>query len=117
MSRPPFCLLKLKLAIDDVDGSSSLQPRNGTMARAALLALVLCATCFAAARAAGDNTPFFADLLANARFGTPAKTTDYYATDYYSQTEVACLSQQDFKNCRLTECPGTNCVVNNFFLQ
>jgi len=56
-------------------------------------------------------------LLANARFGTPAKTTDYYATDYYSQTEIACLSQRDFKNCRLTECPGTDCGINNFFLQ
>jgi len=88
------------------------------MARATLLALLLCATCLAAARAAGENgyTRFLADTLVNARFGTPAKTTDYYG--YGSETEIACLSQQNFRSCRLTECAaGNTCEYYNFFVQ
>lgn len=69
------------------------------MARLTVLCL-LAAVCCAAIGAAADPKLMVSDMLVSSK-STKAKTSSYYDDN----TELSCLAQLNFKNCRYTGCP------------
>lgn len=69
------------------------------MARLAVLCL-LAAVCCAAVGAAADPKLMVSDILVS------SKSTKARTSSYYDDTELACMAQLNFKNCRYTGCPG-----------
>lgn len=69
------------------------------MARLAVLCL-LAAVCCAAVGAAADPKLMVSDVLVS------SKSTKARTSSYYDDTELACMAQLNFKNCRYTGCPG-----------
>lgn len=72
--------------------------QSGKLARATALLVAVC--CLAVA-AAADLGFMLGDKMA-ASTSAKAKT----ASGYYGNTEMACMKQLNFKNCRYTGCPG-----------
>jgi hypothetical protein len=62
------------------------------------------ALCIAAGASAADSSPFFADIQSGAVSTVKATSSAAgYGSDYgypSAQTETACLTQLNFKNCR-----------------
>lgn len=71
------------------------------MARLTIATCLLAVLCGAAVAAAADPKLMVPDILVSSK-STKART----ASSYYDNTELACLNQQNFKNCRYTGCPG-----------
>lgn len=74
-------------------------PKRATMARLAVLCL-LAVVCCAAVGAAADPKLMVSDVLVS------SKSTKARTSSYYDDTELACMAQLNFKNCRYTGCPG-----------
>jgi hypothetical protein len=52
-----------------------------------------------------EASTFLADMLVKSKSGTAKVQGTGASTTDYHQTEVACLQQQDSRNCRYTGCP------------
>jgi hypothetical protein len=70
------------------------------MARPTIAICVFAAVFCAAVAAAADPKLMVPDTLVS------SKSTKARTSNYYDDTELACMSQTNFKNCRYTGCPG-----------